>query len=149
MMFFKGYRNRKKLQQENEDLRKALEKEENTTFEDYFLKNTTISTTNGLEVAFKGTELVKIFASSFWDLVKDSDNYLIMDLHSADGKSVEVTIKKKGKLSPQDKLKKVEGILSDLLGKLSILSSVHPDTYSEAKEYLDRELRLRKKYDGK
>jgi len=144
-LWLKGYKSKKQLIKENEDLRKALEKEEKATFDDYFLKNTTISTTNGLEVAFKGTELVKIFAASFWELVQDSDNYLIIDLNSADGKGVEVTIKKKGKLSPQEKLKKVESLLTSLLAEIDSDN----DSAVKAREYLNCEEDLRKKYNEK
>jgi len=91
-MFWEGYTSKKQLIKENEELKIALENEEKATFEDYFNKNSTISTDNGLAVNFKGTELVQIFAGSFWDLVKDSDNYIICDLYDSCGKSVEVTI---------------------------------------------------------
>jgi len=144
MIFWKGSQSKKSLKKENEELREALAREEKATFEEYFTKNTTISTHGGLGINFKGTELIQIFAASFWDTVKDSDNYVICDLHSADGKSVEVTIKKKGKLSPQDKLKKAE----DLLARLLAESDSESDIAFEAKDYLNREEELRKKYHG-
>jgi len=144
-MFWKGYTSKKQLKKENKELKEALEKEEKATFEDYFHKNTTISTNNGLSIDFKGTELVQIFAGSFWDLVKDSDNYVICDLYDSAGKSVEVTIKKKGKLSPQDKLRKVEGILTKLLDE----STSESEIAFEAYDYLSREKELKQMYDNK
>jgi hypothetical protein len=145
MLFFKGYKSRKKLKKEIEELKIALEKEQESTFEEYFNKNTNISTTDGLAVNFKGKELVQILASNFWDLVKDSDNYVVCDLNSTDGHSVEVTIKKKGKLSPQDKLKKAEYLLNKLLTECDTES----DTAFEVYDYLAKEEELRKKYDDK
>jgi len=144
-MFWKGYISKKQLKQENTELKEALSKEEKASFEDYFNKNTTISTTNGLGINFKGTELVQIFAASFWDLVQDSDNYVICDLYDSADRSVEVTIKKKGKLSPQDKLKKVEVMLTKLLDECAAES----DIAFEAYDYLNREKELKQKYDNK
>jgi len=143
-MFLKNYRyvSKKQLKKENVELKEALEKEEKATFEDYFNKNTTISTNDGLAINFKGTELVQIFAGSFWDLVKDSDNYVICDLYASDGKSVEVTVKKKGKLSPQAKLRKVEGILTKLLEECVDESDIALEAYN----YLSREKELKQKY---
>lgn len=143
MIFWKGSQSKKNLKKENEELREALVREEKNTFEEYFKKNTTISTEDGLGINFGGPELVKIFASSFWDMVQDSDNYVVCDLYSTEGKSVEVTIKKKGKLSPQDKLNKAEDLLARLLEENDTAS----DTAFEAYDYLNGEEELRKKYD--
>jgi len=144
MIFWKGYISKKQLKKENEVLKKELEALEKASFEEYFIKNTHLDTHDGLGINFKGTELVKIFAGSFWDIVKDSDNYVVCDLHDSEGKSVEVTIKKKGKLSPQDKLKKAEELLEKLLEE----SENESDTAFEAYDYLNREKELRKKYNG-
>jgi len=144
VIFRKGRKRKKSLKKENEELKEALAREEKNTFDEYFKRNTTISTNDGLGINFGGPELVKIFAASFWDMVKDSDNYVICDLHSADGKSVEVVIQKKGKLSPQDKLKKVEELLVKLLKE----SDSESDAVFEAYKYLNREEDLRKKYQG-
>ena len=145
MLFFKGYKSRKKLNQEIEELKLALIKEQEATFEEYFNKNTTISTHDGLAVNFKGKELVKILAGSFWDMVKDSDNYVVCDLNDRDGHCVEVTIKKRGKLSPQDKLRNAENLLNKLL------KDCNPESESaiEASSYLNRESELKKIYNDK
>jgi len=140
-MFFKNYRTRKQLLKENEELKVALEKEQEATFEEYWKENTFINTRDGLAIDFKGTELVKIFAASFWDLVADSDNYVTCDLHSED-KSVVVTIQKKGKLSPQDKVKQVNNLLERLLTEAAHESAV----VEEAKKYLAREKEMAGKY---
>ena len=140
-MFWKGYKSKKQLRKEISELRIALEKEEKTNIENYLNKNMFINTDGSLSVDFKGKELVKIFAGSFWELVSESDNYIICDLYHEE-KGVEVTIKKKGKLSPQDKLKKVEILLSKLLSECEHES----DTTLEAYDYLNREKELRKKY---
>ena len=141
-MFFKF---KKKLIAENTSLKNLLEKEQQRTFEDYFDKNTYLSQDgNGFAVDFKGVELVKIFAASFWDIVQESDNYVILDLLCED-KSVEITIKKKGKLSPQDKLKKVERLLENLLKVNGTISESVP--YREALSYINNEESLRNNYD--
>ena len=140
-MFWKGYQSKKQLREEISNLKVALEQEEHTTLEEYINQNTLISTNGELSVDFKGKELVKIFAGSFWDLVSDSDNYVICDLYHED-KSVEVTIKKKGKFSPQEKLKKVELLLSRLLSE----SEHESDTAFEAYDNLHKEEELKKKY---
>lgn len=142
MFWQKGYRSKKQILKENEDLKLALEKEEKLTFEEYFKNNTSINTANGLAIDFKGKDLVKIFASSFWDLVVDSDNYVVCDLIHED-KSVEVIIKKKGKLSPQEKLKQVQ----DLLARLLAESETESDVAFEVYDFLNREEELEKSYE--
>ena len=144
MHLWKEYKSKKQLVKENEELKIALEKAQETAFEEYFLKNSSITTVDGLGLEFRGKELVKIFASSFWNLVKDCDNYVVMDLSNRDGESVEVTIKKKGRLSPQDKLKKVEVILNDLLQECAFKN----EAAIRAEEYLNGEVELKKKYLG-
>lgn len=142
---FNGYKTKKQLKKEIEELKSELVKVSESKFEDYFNKNSTISTHDGLAINFQGKELVEIFASSFWDLVVDSDNYIICDLNSTDGRSVEVTIKKKGKLSPHDKLKIVKGMLSSLLEVSDRTSSIA----QEVIDFLKKEEELKKRHDGR
>ncbi len=142
LKFLKKYKTRKVLIKEIEELENKIQEISDSKFEEYFLKNTTISTTSGLEISFKGKELVKILAASFWDLVKDSDNYVICDLYSADGMGVEVTIKKKGKLSPSDKIKNLEKMLYSLIE----VSDPNSEKTKEIKEFLKKEEELKKKY---
>ena len=140
---FSGFKTRKQLKEEISKLKSDLSKLSESKFEDYFNKNTSITTHDGFGIEFSGKELVEIFANNFWELVVDSDNYIICDLNSTCGKSVEVTIKKKGKLSPQDKLKKVKGMLSSLLEVSDKSSSIAQDVI----EFLKREEDLKQKYD--
>ena len=144
MIFFKNYRSKKQLVAENNSLKKELQAEHLFNFEEYFRKNTDITTVGGLGISFKGTDLVKIFASSFWDLVEDSENYIICDLYNPEGKSVEVIIKKKNKLSPQEKLKKVEDILKEVL-----FQSAGGAIWDKAKTYFDEQEVMHKKYEQK
>jgi len=142
-MFF-GLGRKKKLLKENAALKEALTKAEKDSFEAYFLRNTTISTHEGLEIQFKGKEMVQIMADSFWDLVKDSENYVVCSFIK-DDHAVEVIVKKKGKLSPQEKLRKLEKILKETVKSLSFCS-LHPAIYKEASDYLVQQEKLEKLY---
>lgn len=135
---FKGYKTRKQLKKEILDLKEEVARISDSKFEDYFNNNTYITTHDGLGVEFKGKELVRIFAEHFWDLVVDSENYIICDLNSTDGKSVEITIKKKDKLSPHEKLKKVKVMLSSLLEVSDRETKIAQDVVS----FLEREEEL-------
>lgn len=142
MIFFKGYKTKKQLQKEIVDLKSELAKVSESKFEDYFNENTKITTHDGFAIEFSGKKMVEIFANNFWDMVVDSENYIICDLNSSEGKSVEVIIKKKGKLSPQEKLKKVKVMLSSLLA----VSDKTSDIAKEVCVFLNKEYELEQKF---
>jgi len=142
MIFFKNYKSKKQLIKENESLKKALDKEFDRKFEDYFNKNTIISAKGGeVQLLFKGTEVAHIFAASFWDLVKDSDNYVVCSFNY-EGNCVDVTVQKKGKLSPLEKLKKVESMLERLTQEINSSKVNSVKIYEEALEYIARKNKM-------
>ena len=64
-----------------------------------------LSITNGLtspELQFRGKKIVKIFASCLYELVKDSDNYVAMDLICEGYEPLIVTIQKRWGESPHE-----------------------------------------------
>lgn len=60
------------------------------------------------DIQFKGKHLIKLWAASLYDLVKDAENYIVMDLNSEGYEPLTVTIQKRWKLSPHDRAEKLK-----------------------------------------
>jgi len=102
----------------------AVEKEK--SFEEYFAENACISTKSGLELAFKGKEILKVFTACFSAILDefDAENYVVIDFDNpSNDRSYELTLKKKSKLSPIEKLKKLEALVQHLLDNNKNLTS--------------------------
>ena len=66
---------------------------------------------NGLtspEIQFKGKQMIKYMAGAVYEIVKDADNYVTMDLCAEGYEPMTVTIQKRWKLSPHKKAEKLE-----------------------------------------
>ena len=85
--------------------------------DNFFLANGEL----GPEVQFKGKQFIKILAASFYDLVKDADNYVTMNLSCHGFVPLNVTIQKAGKLSPHDRAEMYKKELSEIKKELDSL----------------------------
>jgi len=63
---------------------------------------------SGVELQFQGKKFIKLMAASVYEIVKEADNYVVMDLNSVGYEPLTVTIQKRWKLSPHDKANKLE-----------------------------------------
>ena len=62
---------------------------------------------NGLDLKFTGEKLIQLMGASFSEMLKDTENYVVCDLEAQGFTPMEITIKRKDKLSPHEKAEKL------------------------------------------
>ena len=72
------------------------------------------------KVKIKAPHLAKILVESFYDYVKDTENFVVMNFKNNVGEGVDVIVVKEGKMAPLEKLKILEKENKELKNKLGL-----------------------------
>jgi hypothetical protein len=98
----------------------AEDRLETIALDKYINENLFIDTTNGLELQFRGKKFIQHMTAAVYELVKDAPNYVEISMYSAGYEPMIVTIQKRGKLSPNDKVKNLEKEVEELKKKIPL-----------------------------
>jgi hypothetical protein len=89
--------------------------------ENFFLEG---RSDGSIELQFRGKKFIQYMAAGVYELVKNADNYITMDLISTELEPITIVIQKRWKLSPHEKAEKLERENELLKNQLEELMSI-------------------------